>query len=111
VDLEWAQVLSEGWAAPLTGFMTERQYLQCQHFGYLLTGTSQPVNQSIPIVLPVQTTDKDRLEGEAAVTLRFNGQSVAIIRCPEFYEHRKEERCCRQFGSCDTTHPYIKVST
>jgi len=28
VDLQWAQVLAEGWASPLTGFMTEEQYLQ-----------------------------------------------------------------------------------
>ena len=30
------QVLSEGWATPLTGFMREREYLQCLHFGSLL---------------------------------------------------------------------------
>jgi len=28
VDLQWVQVLSEGWASPLKGFMTEREYLQ-----------------------------------------------------------------------------------
>lgn len=28
LDLQWLQVLSEGWAAPLTGFMKKRQYLQ-----------------------------------------------------------------------------------
>jgi 3'-phosphoadenosine 5'-phosphosulfate synthase len=28
VDLQWAQVLSEGWASPLNGFMKEEQYLQ-----------------------------------------------------------------------------------
>lgn len=30
------QVLSEGWATPLPGFMRERQYLQALHFGQLL---------------------------------------------------------------------------
>lgn len=39
LDLQWVQVLSEGWASPLRGFMTERQYLQSQHFGCLLDGT------------------------------------------------------------------------
>lgn len=38
VDLEWTQVLAEGWASPLSGFMREREYLQCQHFGCLLDG-------------------------------------------------------------------------
>lgn len=28
VDLQWVQVLAEGWARPLQGFMTEDQYLQ-----------------------------------------------------------------------------------
>ena len=28
LDLEWAQVLAEGWASPLKGFMREQQYLQ-----------------------------------------------------------------------------------
>lgn len=28
LDLQWLQVLSEGWAAPLKGFMRKRQYLQ-----------------------------------------------------------------------------------
>ena len=28
VDMQWLQVLSEGWASPLTGFMREREFLQ-----------------------------------------------------------------------------------
>jgi len=28
LDVQWLQILSEGWAAPLTGFMREYQYLQ-----------------------------------------------------------------------------------
>lgn len=28
VDLQWVQVLAEGWATPLTGFMREDEYLQ-----------------------------------------------------------------------------------
>lgn len=35
IDLQWLQVLSEGWASPLGGFMRERQYLQCLHFGQI----------------------------------------------------------------------------
>jgi len=31
-------VLSEGWATPLGGFMRETEYLQCLHFGCLMTG-------------------------------------------------------------------------
>lgn len=68
------------------------------------------INQSIPIVLPVQTADKDKLEGKEAFALRYEGKAVAILRNPEFYPHRKEERSARQFGITHTGHPYIKVS-
>ena len=107
VDLQWVQVLAEGWATPLTGFMREKEFLQSQHFGCLLDGGI--TNQSIPIVLAVQRLDKERLEGCPAFTLTHAGRRVAILRTPEFYEHRKEERCCRQFGTCNPGHPYVKV--
>lgn len=107
LDLQWLQVLSEGWASPLTGFMKETEYLQCQHFNCLLdNGVS---NQSIPIVLPVSTSDKSRLDKCCAFALRYNGKCIAILRDPEFYEHRKEERVARQFGTTTEGHPYIKM--
>ncbi len=74
---------------------------------YLCTGGV--TNQSIPIVLPVHTEDKERMEGALAFTLKYEGCLVAILRTPEFYEHRKEERCCRQFGTSSREHPYVKV--
>ncbi|KAK8379713.1 hypothetical protein O3P69_019601 [Scylla paramamosain] len=101
------KVLSEGWATPLSGFMREQEFLQSQHFGCLMdSGVS---NQSIPIVLPVTTADRERLDGCSAFTLRYAGRPVAIMRKPEFYEHRKEERCARQFGTTCPDHPYIKM--
>jgi len=66
-------------------------------------------NQSIPIVLPVHSNDKDRLSDCSAICLRYENKPVAILRDPEFYEHRKEERCSRQFGTSNSGHPYVKV--
>jgi len=108
LDLQWVQVLSEGWATPLSGFMRESEFLHCQHFGVLKIdgGTS---NQSIPIVLPVTTEHKERLDGSAAISLKYDGKIVAILRTPEFYEHRKEERCSRQWGTSNPGHPYVKM--
>jgi 3'-phosphoadenosine 5'-phosphosulfate synthase len=60
-------------------------------------------------VLPVHTRDKERLDGQPAIALSYQGKRVAIIRTPEFYEHRKEERCSRQWGMNNPGHPYIKV--
>lgn len=123
LDLQWVQVLSEGWASPLRGFMREKEYLQSQHFNCLVDEkngssaaqkTSQGlqgsvINQSVPIVLPVHTEDKERLAGQDAFVLCYEGQNVAILRQPEFYNHNKEERCCRQFGTSNKGHPYIKM--
>lgn len=41
LDLQWVQVLAEGWASPLKGFMREREFLQVLHFGNLLDGERQ----------------------------------------------------------------------
>lgn len=135
-DLQWVQVLSEGWASPLSGFMRERQYLQCLHFGQLIDlkkkcttpgvdrtreeekehlielGRGQTsFNQSIPIVLPIHTELKEKLAAEnlQAVTLTYKGRKIAVIRDPEFFPHVKEERCARQFGTTDVRHPTIEM--
>uniref|UniRef100_A0A4X1V555 3'-phosphoadenosine 5'-phosphosulfate synthase 2 n=1 Tax=Sus scrofa TaxID=9823 RepID=A0A4X1V555_PIG len=107
LDLQWVQVLSEGWATPLKGFMREKEYLQVIHFGTLLD--DGVINMSIPIVLPVSTDDKTRLEGYSEFVLTHEGQRVAILRDPEFYEHRKEERCSHVWGTTCAKHPYIKM--
>lgn len=108
LDLQWLQVLSEGWAYPLKGFMREDQFLQTLHFNCLLND-GNPVNQSIPIVLPLTTYDKERLQDTSAIALYYNQICYAILRKPEFYYHRKEERAARQFGTTNKDHPYIKM--
>uniref|UniRef100_A0A915CUL3 Adenylyl-sulfate kinase n=1 Tax=Ditylenchus dipsaci TaxID=166011 RepID=A0A915CUL3_9BILA len=115
VDLQWLQVLSEGWATPLTGFMRERQYLQCLHHGQLFDLEKlDPLNQSIPIVLPITDQQKARLlksDGQVveSVRLLYKGQLVALLYQPEVYAHRKQERIHRQFGYSDLRHPAIKL--
>lgn len=67
------------------------------------------INLSVPIVLPVSAEKKQELDGSAAVALEYQGSRVAILRNPEFYQHRKEERTARQWGTTCPKHPYIKV--
>lgn len=83
VDLQWLQVLAEGWATPLSGFMRERQYLQCLHYGQIydlkkkcrMPGEdkdseieddypmfSSTISQSVPIVLPITDEIVDSLK-------------------------------------------------
>ena len=47
VDLQWLQVLSEGWAAPLRGFMREQQYLQVRLFSIFLQHFMSDRNNSL----------------------------------------------------------------
>lgn len=110
LDLQWLQVLSEGWATPLKGFMREDEFLQCLHFNCVLTEDGERVNQSVPVVLPVSSADKVRLETSTAIALYHEGVCYAILRQPEFYYHRKEERVARQFGTTNKDHPHVKVS-
>uniref|UniRef100_A0A0R3RVY2 ATP-sulfurylase n=1 Tax=Elaeophora elaphi TaxID=1147741 RepID=A0A0R3RVY2_9BILA len=132
IDLEWLQVLAEGWASPLPGFMRERQYLQCLHHGLLLDlkktcftpdvslledteedsfwSFNEPLNQSIPIVLPIDDDTKMKLmDGCPEIALVYNNDVVAIVKDGEIFEHRKEERIARQFGIIDHRHPTIKL--
>lgn len=110
VELQWLQILSEGWASPLNGFMREKEYLQALHFNCVLTeDAGHRYNQSVPIVLSLSETDKKRLVDVSALTLTYDEKPVAILRNPEFYFQRKEERCARQFGTCNPDHPYVKM--
>lgn len=110
VELQWLQILSEGWASPLTGFMRENEYLQTLHFNCILTDDAiNRNNQSVPIVLSLTESDKKRLEDVSALALTYGGKLLAILRNPEFYYQRKEERCSRQFGTNNREHPYVHL--
>lgn len=57
--------------------MREREYLQCLHFGCLLDEGA--VNLSVPIVLPLSSEDKERLEHATAFTLVYEGKFVTLF--------------------------------
>lgn len=108
VDLQWLQILSEGWAYPLRGFMKENELLQVLHFN-TIEKNGEKVNQSVPIVLAISNSDKTRLERCKAISLYHNNELYAVLRDPEIYYNRKEERIARQFGTVEKSHPYIKM--
>lgn len=133
IDINWLQTISEGWAAPLKGFMREGTLLQTIHFNSILvdpfniTGSKainemqtnfldfktvppKRVSMSVPIVLPITGYTKAAIEssGKLSVTLmNKHGQALAILRNPEIYVNRKEEIVSRIFGVIDRGHPYI----
>jgi 3'-phosphoadenosine 5'-phosphosulfate synthase len=134
IDINWLQTISEGWAAPLKGFMREGTLLQTIHFNSILvdpfniTGSKslnemktnfldfktvppKRVSMSVPIVLPITAYTKSVIElsGKFAVTLmNKHGNALGILRNPEIYINRKEEIVARIFGVIDRGHPYIE---
>jgi len=108
-ELQWVHVLSEGWAAPLEGFMTEMEYLQVTHYEHLVVN-GELVPMAVPIVKACSADDKARIAGKDQIALEGpDGSIVAIMTKPEVYEHRKEERAGRTFGITHAGHPYIKM--
>lgn len=107
LDLQWAQVIAEGWATPLEGFMRESELLECLHFK-TLTAHNMCHSQSIPIVLPIDDQHKQKLRGFESVMLSYLDKPVGLLADIEAYEDRKRERCARTFGSVDMGHPTIK---
>lgn len=105
IDLQWIQVIVEGWAHPLKGFMREDEFLKTIHFNTLTAN----VNQSVAIVLPVSNEDKQRIQDSKEIALYYKNKPYAILFKPELYAHRKEERIARQFGTSHPDHPYVKV--
>lgn len=107
LSLQWAQVIGEGWATPLEGFMREKEFLECIHFK-TLTVVNMIHSQSIPIVLPITDDDKQRSKGFESVCLFHSGRTIGLLTDIEIYADRKKERCARTFGSVDVRHPTIK---
>ncbi|KAL7539751.1 hypothetical protein ACHAXR_009573 [Thalassiosira sp. AJA248-18] len=135
LDLNWLQVIGEGWAAPLKGFMREGTLLEVLHFNSILVDpfnltenyamhssttnfeefkSHRPpdrVSMSVPITLSCTGYTKDAIESSPhnAVALTSQmGNIIAILRNPEIYPNRKEEIVTRMFGVIDPGHPYIE---
>lgn len=83
--------------------------MQVLHFN-TLEHEGSTINQSIPIVLAINTSDKERLEGAKSIALYYKDDLYAVLNDPEMYWHKKEERVARQFGTTHKDHPYIKAS-
>ena len=135
LDLNWLQVIGEGWASPLKGFMREGTLLETLHFNSILVDpfnltsnkyieasktnfesfkefrAPERVSMSVPITLSCTSYTKAAIESsphDAIALTTQMGNVVAILRNPEIYENRKEEIVARMFGVIDPGHPYIK---
>jgi len=130
LDVNWLQVIAEGWASPLRGFMREGTLVQTLHFNSLLADSTNisggylnaptqwmqssfprdRVSMPIPIVLPITDFTRRAIAGASAVALtNAAGVPLAILRTPEVYPLRVREIISRTFGIIDDDHPYIKL--
>uniref|UniRef100_A0A1I8JBK0 APS kinase n=1 Tax=Macrostomum lignano TaxID=282301 RepID=A0A1I8JBK0_9PLAT len=106
---------AERWAHPLTGFMTERQYLQCLHFGAVQArGSTGWHSQSVPIVLAINDAEREACVGQSSVALRRqvgdgsgDSQVIGLLHSVEVFAHQKRERCARTFGTVSSGHPSV----
>ncbi|OAY77282.1 ATP sulfurylase 1, chloroplastic [Ananas comosus] len=109
IDLEWVQVLSEGWASPLRGFMREPEFLQTLHFNSLRLADGSLVNMSVPIVLAIDDGQKRAIGDRTKVALLDAANNpVAILSDIEIYKHNKEERIARTWGTTAPGLPYVE---
>ncbi|KAK4767021.1 hypothetical protein SAY86_014772 [Trapa natans] len=109
IDLEWVHVLSEGWASPLSGFMRESEFLQTLHFNFLRLEDGSVVNMSVPIVLAIDDSQKQRIgESKKVALVGSDGKPIAILRDIEIYKHPEEERIARTWGTTAQGLPYVE---
>ncbi|XVF38304.1 hypothetical protein REPUB_Repub20aG0089600 [Reevesia pubescens] len=109
IDVQWVHVLSEGWASPLTGFMRESEFLQTLHFNSLRLDDGSFVNMSVPIVLAIDDSQKERIgESNKVALVDAEDNLVAILNDIEIYKHPKEERIARTWGTTAPGLPYVE---
>ena len=94
IDLEWIQVLKEGWADPLSGFMKEKDYLTSLHFNHI-ERDGKYYNQSIPIIL---STDK-KIENGKEINLIYENRLIGKMKDIECYSHNVNEMINRLWGT------------
>jgi ATP sulfurylase len=70
-----------------------------------------PINQSMPIVLPIDEQQKEIIQRSKSnkIKLMYGCNLIAVLTDPEIFAHRKEERIHRQFGHSDPAHPGIQL--
>ncbi|XVE81691.1 hypothetical protein DITRI_Ditri15bG0085800 [Diplodiscus trichospermus] len=109
IDVQWVHVLSEGWASPLTGFMRESEFLQTLHFNSLRLDDGSFANMSVPIVLAIDDSQKERIgESNKVALVDSDDNPIAILTDIEIYKHPKEERIARTWGTTAPGLPYVE---
>lgn len=102
-DLE---LLLDGSFAPLTGYLTKKDYQSVLDNMTLSTGELWP----IPITFSVPSDDVKNFVGISTLTLLDkNLTPVATLHIEDIFKPDLEEECEKVFGTTDTNHPYVSI--
>ena len=97
--------MAEGWSAPLTNFMDDKQLLECLHFKTLTVDGKRQL-QSVPITCAVSDEVAQEHSQAKSITLTDDqGTAYAVLHNPVFFPNRKEEILTRLFGTWSKQHP------
>ncbi len=100
-DLE---LIANGAFSPLTGFMTQADYLGVVRGMHLANGLAW----SLPVVLPVSHSVAERLKpGERLLLELPDGSPVGFLDLEEKYEYDKAQEATLVYGTQDATHPGV----
>ena len=102
-DLE---LLLDGSFAPLTGYLTRKDYQSVLDNMTLSTGELWPM----PITFSVPSDDASSLSPEQTLTLLDkNLTPIAKLHIEDVFKPNLSEECEKVFGTTDTNHPYVSI--
>jgi sulfate adenylyltransferase len=101
-DLE---MLATGAFSPLTGYMTEADYLRSRDEMRLASGAPWP----IPITLGIEeATARELTRGQDIALTSEDGNRLGLLKLAEIYRVDRRREAEAVFGTCDEAHPGVR---
>jgi len=133
-EVAWVDVIAGQWMGvalpggpaanstevPLHGFMRETEFLRSLHHQLPPVPVvlscdraliAERAGAALKIPEPSPGDSVVRLPSGSTLGLKFAGKPVAVLHNVEVFDHRKEERATRTFGTASKDHPYIRNCT
>ncbi|MHA1864922.1 MAG: sulfate adenylyltransferase [Candidatus Heimdallarchaeaceae archaeon] len=99
-DLE---CIATGVYSPLTGFMTEEDYISVVETMRLKNGVVWP----IPVTLPVDDSFAGSLSKGDEITLKWNGVYMGLMTVSDIYNPNKKKEALNVYKTEDSAHPGV----
>ncbi|MFB6204006.1 MAG: sulfate adenylyltransferase [Candidatus Nanohaloarchaea archaeon] len=99
------QNIADGRYSPLTGFMDQNNFLKVVEDMTLEDGAVW----TVPVVLDIDESQKDRIESEDRIVLEHEGEKLAVMDVDEIYTYDREEVAEKLYTTADTDHPGVQM--